>query len=244
MNYVQRKGTTAKAKYSEINFAEKKREFLDKLIAIVEMEEIPPELILNWDQTGIKLVPATSWTMAEEGATRIELVGLNDKRQITYVFCGNILGAFLPIQVIYQGKTNRCHPHFEFPPQWDITHSPKHWSTEETMLQYVRLIIVPFVEQIRDFLGEEKSAVVIMDNFKGQVTEKMVELMESHNIYTCLLPPNTTDRLQPMDVAVNKPAKAFLKQKFQTWYAEQISAQLEDVPHLEVYDTGSTTCIR
>ena len=32
-----------------------------------------------------------------------------------------------------------------------------------------------------------------------------------------------------MDVAVNKPAKAFLKQKFQMWYEEQISIQLEDV---------------
>ena len=115
MNYVQRKGTTAKSKYSEVNFAEKKKEFLEELRATVEMEEIPPELILNWDQTGIKLVPSTSWTMEEQGARRVELVGLNDKGQITVVFCGNILGAFLPIQVIYQGKTERCHPHFNFP---------------------------------------------------------------------------------------------------------------------------------
>ena len=60
MNYVQRKGTTAKSKYSEVKFAEKKKEFLEELRATVEMEEIPPELILNWDQTGIKLVPSTS----------------------------------------------------------------------------------------------------------------------------------------------------------------------------------------
>ena len=233
MNYVQRKGTTAKSKYSEVNFAEKKKEFLEELRATVEMEEIPPELILNWDQTGIKLVPSTGWTMEEQGARRVELVGLNDKRQITVVFCGNILGAFLPIQVIYQGKTERCHPHFNFPSHWDITHSPKHWSTEETMLQYVQQIIVPFVEQMREFLEEDKAAVVIKDNFKGQVTERMTKLMESHNIHTCLIPPNTTDRLQPMDVAVNKPAKAFLKQKFQMWYAEQISMQLEDAASVE-----------
>ena len=37
-----------------------------------------------------------------------------------------------------------------------------------------------------------------------------------------------------MDVAVNsKPAKAFLKQKFQMWYAEQISVQLKDTASLE-----------
>ena len=62
MNYVQRKGTTAISKFSEEHFADRKREFLR---ATVEMEEIPPELILNWDQTGIKLVPSTNWTMEE-----------------------------------------------------------------------------------------------------------------------------------------------------------------------------------
>ena len=30
------------------------------------MEEIPAELILNWDQTGIRLVPASSSTMEKE----------------------------------------------------------------------------------------------------------------------------------------------------------------------------------
>ena len=63
MNLVQRKATTAKSKYSVENFAEKKREFLDDLVATVQMEDTPPELVLNWDQIGIKLVPSISWTM-------------------------------------------------------------------------------------------------------------------------------------------------------------------------------------
>ena len=65
---------------------------------MVQMDDIPPELVLNRDQTGIKLVPSTSWTMNEQGARRVKLVGLNNKRQITAVFCGSLVGAFLPIQ--------------------------------------------------------------------------------------------------------------------------------------------------
>ena len=42
----------------------------------------------------------------------------------------------------------------------------------------------------------------------------------------CLLPVNMTDRLQPMDLTVNKPAKDFLKRCFGDWYAEQIQKQL------------------
>ena len=60
MNFVQRKATTAKSKYAIADFDCVKRE---SVVATVEMEEIPPELILNWDQTGIRIVPSNNWTM-------------------------------------------------------------------------------------------------------------------------------------------------------------------------------------
>lgn len=52
--------------------------------------------------------------------------------------------------------------------------------------------------------------------------------MKQHNIHVCLLPPNTTDLLQPMDVSVNKPAKVFLKGEFWEWYSNQVMEQLEE----------------
>ena len=97
------------------------------------MDEIPPEMILNWDQTGLNLIPSSSWTMEQRGAQRVEITGLNDKRMITAVFCGTLTGDFLPIQFVYQGNTDRCHPKYNFPEDWHIAHSPNHWSTEETM---------------------------------------------------------------------------------------------------------------
>ena len=146
MNFVQRKATTSKSKSSLVDFEEKKAEFLDPVAEAVDMEEIPAELVLNWDQTGIKLVPSSVWTMERQGEKRVEMVGVNDKRQITAVFCGTMLGEFLPVQLIYQGKTDRCHPKFSFPPDWHITHSPNHWSNESTMLGYINHIIVPYLD--------------------------------------------------------------------------------------------------
>ncbi len=55
---------------------------------MVEMEEIPAELILNWDQTGIKTVPSNTWTMDKQGSKQVEIIEANDKRLITAVFCG------------------------------------------------------------------------------------------------------------------------------------------------------------
>ena len=68
MKFVQRNSNTAKSKASEANFAEQKKVFLNDVVATVTMEEIPAELILNWDQTGIKVVPSSTWTMEERGA--------------------------------------------------------------------------------------------------------------------------------------------------------------------------------
>ena len=36
------------------------------------------------------------------------------------------------------------------------------------------------------------------------------------------VPSNTTNRLQPLDASVNKPAKDFLRGTFNEWYADRI----------------------
>ena len=89
---------------------ELKLEFLHN---IVTLEEIPADLIFNWDQTGLDLVPTSNWTLERKGTKRIK--GFKDKRMITGVFCCSALGELLPFQLIYGGTTNRCHPTQEFP---------------------------------------------------------------------------------------------------------------------------------
>ena len=47
---------------------------------------IPPELVVNADQTGIMLVPVGKRTYARLGAKAIRLLGIDDKRQICMCF--------------------------------------------------------------------------------------------------------------------------------------------------------------
>ena len=62
MKFVRRKGT-AKSKFAPGNFQQLKQNFLEEVRMIIEMEEVPAELVLNWDQTAIRHVLSTSWTM-------------------------------------------------------------------------------------------------------------------------------------------------------------------------------------
>ncbi len=236
MNFVKRKATTAKSKESDQQFMEKKRAFLNEVAVTVQMEDIPADLIINWDQTGIRIVPSSNWTMERKGCKRVEITGVNDKRQVTAVLCGNLMGDFLPVQIVYKGKTPRCHPHYEFPMDWDITHSPRNWSTEQTMLEYIDNIICPYVEGVCERLNCNSAALVIIDNFKDQITPAC--RLDSANIHTCLLPPNTTNRLQPLDVSVNKPFKDFLQRKFDEWYAYQVTQQLKERSEEDIEEYG------
>ena len=52
--------------------------------------------------------------MAPEESRSVEVAGLGDKIQITATFAGTLSGEFLPTQLLYQGKTDRCHAKFTF----------------------------------------------------------------------------------------------------------------------------------
>ena len=128
-------------------------------------------------------------------------------------------GVFLPMQLIYGGKTDRCHPKFKFPSEFHITHSENHWANEETMIQYIDKIICPYVSDTIDELDLpiRQKALVIFDCFRGQITERFREHLKSKRLLYSTIPPNCTDKLQPMDLSVNKCAKDFLSQSFSSF---------------------------
>ena len=121
MGYVKRKPRTKTRNLSDKQFEEKKSQFLQQILGMVWEHEIPDFLIMDWDQTGIQLIPSGNWTLEDQGTKRVEIAGINIKRMVTATFTNNLSGHFLPMQILYSGKTSRCHPHFsEFPPGFDI----------------------------------------------------------------------------------------------------------------------------
>ena len=59
------------------------------------------------------------------------------------------------------------------------------------------------------------------------MTEEVFALLEENNIHVVKVPANCTDRLQPMDLSVNKPVKEFMRSKFGQWYAGEVEKQLD-----------------
>ena len=143
MGYVRRKATTkSKLTLSDSAFKDAKAAYLHKISKAVADGKIPPDLIINWDQTGVKVVPSSEWTQEERGTARVEIAGVDDKRQITVTSACALSGELLPFQVLHEGKTVRCHPSNSatFPQGCDVWHTPNHWANAETSVRFVNNI--------------------------------------------------------------------------------------------------------
>lgn len=154
---------------------------------------------------------------------QVPIIGIEDKREITALLTITLAGELLPPQLIYAGKTNRCHPHSEFPDTWAITHSDNHWSNEGTMLQYADKILLPYLDVKRDHANQK--ALIILDVFAAHRCESFKEKLKSMNCFMVYVPAGCTGDLQPLDLSVNDEYKHLMKAAFIDFYSEQVAAE-------------------
>ena len=151
MGYTQRKGTKG-IKHLPNDFDEIKKNYLQKIDNIVTTDEIPDNMVINWDQTACNLVPGGNWAMVKKGKEQVPIHGMDDKRQITVLLSVTKAGTLLPPQLLYGGKTTKCLPPTKFPSDWDVFYSENHWSNETTMLQFLDNVIIPYISHQREVL--------------------------------------------------------------------------------------------
>ena len=68
-----------KSKVLPNNSVAVKQQYLTHIKSVVCMEEIPEELVLNWDHTALKLAPSSNWTMEKRGTKHVEICAIDDK---------------------------------------------------------------------------------------------------------------------------------------------------------------------
>ena len=71
-------------------------------------------------------------------------------------------------------------------------------------------------------------SLVIIDTFKGQDNEEVTKLCRENNCVVIIVPHNLTNKSQPLDITFNKPAKSFIKEKYNILYTEQVTRQLNE----------------
>ena len=140
--------------------------FLHQIVNQVEKYQISSSLIINFDQTSSKHVQVSSMTMEKRGETNVPIAGANGKRSITATFFITFDNNFLPMQLIYKGKSNKSLPKLDSPDGFSLSANKTHYSNEEEALKFIDEIILPHVqkEQVKLRCGNQK-ALLIFDVF-------------------------------------------------------------------------------
>ena len=169
---VRRKSTTCKQPMSPGYIREIGFTFYRNIADTVAMHNIHDSLILNLDQTPLPFFLVGKYTLEKKGDKSVPMTNSNDYQQITGTFTISAEGNFLPIQLIYQGKSERCHAKFKFPESFDVNHSENHWWNKE---KAISKIILQYVTETRERLAMPAQTpwLLISDVFKGQWTPRV-----------------------------------------------------------------------
>ena len=75
MGFTKRAATTGKLNLPKLFVDEKSFTFLNDIAMHAQQSAIPSTMILNWDQTPLQYIPASKYTMAECGSSKISVAG-------------------------------------------------------------------------------------------------------------------------------------------------------------------------
>lgn len=125
MEYVKRQATTVKPIIAPDLILEISLIFNSEINEIAQAHEIPTKMIINIDQTPFNInidqtllpfVLMRNYTLAEKGTSRVSVPGISGTFGVT------MEGGFLPLQLIYEGKTkNSTSPKNITLPKYQIT---------------------------------------------------------------------------------------------------------------------------
>ena len=130
-------------------------------------------------------------------------------------------------------------PKVNFLKEFSLSVNEKHFSNTQESLKLIEDVINPYVKEQRKRLGRNSDQMVllIIDVFRGQMTEPVINILKEYNICLIKVSVNITGIFQPLDLTVNRSAKSLFKRKFTQWYLSQIQRGMEsgkDIDQIEV----------
>ena len=133
--------------------------------------------------------------MGQKGSKHVEIEGSTYKNAITATFGITWDNQFLPIQLIYGGKTLQSLPRFEFPRAFSLSTTEKHFSNTTESLKLLDEIIIPYITSKRKRKEQNVNhlALLLMDVSRGQMTDPVLLKLQENSIFLVRVPPNMTN---------------------------------------------------
>ena len=86
--------------------------------------------------------------MALKGSKNVMITGVTDKRNITATFAVTLSGEFVPVQLIYGGKTEQSLSTYKFSEPFSLSVNEKHYSNTTESFKSFNKVIIPYINDV------------------------------------------------------------------------------------------------
>ncbi|XP_046394382.1 uncharacterized protein LOC124162069 [Ischnura elegans] len=189
------------------------REVLEKYFNNLEvvLNGVPPENIVNYDETNFSDDPGKSRVIVKRGEKHPSVIKDTSKTSVSVMIAASASGELLPPYTVYKA----VHLY----PTWveggiegsRFNRNISGWFDITTFEDWFTTTCVPF------FKNRQGPKVMIGDNLSSHLSVEVIRKCEEMGIDFVMLPPNSTHLCQPLDVAFFRPLKIAWRKCLDQW---------------------------
>jgi len=183
--------------------------FMDNLQNLYARYEFTPERIYNCDETAVTTVQKPHKIIASKGSKQVAAVTSQERGQLVTACCTiNALGNSIPPFMVFPRLYFKAHMLTGAPPG---SAHPSGWMTSGNFFEYLK----HFIQYSHS--SDDKPVLLILDNHESHISIDAIELCKDSGVVLLTIPPHSSHRLQPLDVAVYGPLKRYYSNACTSW---------------------------
>ena len=193
--------------------------FFDLLEQALQKINLNPARLFNVDETGITTVQHKhSRVLSLRGKRQVGALKASERGAlVTVVTCMNATGMYVPPMLVFPRKNMKPELLNGAPPGTIAKCHPSGWIQHDLFTAWLQ----HFIKHIKP--SKDDPIVLILDGHYSHTRNiDLIDLARENYIHILCLPPHSTHKIQPLDVAFMSP--------FKTYYALEIESWLKNNP--------------
>jgi hypothetical protein len=204
--------------------------FCVRLAYLIRVYKVPPCLLLNLDETPLKLNPSRGKTWSDTGASNTHGQNELNKQQYTLTPVITYDGYLVHLQMCWEGQSAASMPSDHFRQQhaelfegFSFTYSGNHWVTQKTIKELLTHLEAWRVSCVERFdLPPDSKLILMWDVYQEHRDRYLLDTWIPEHLPHFLMifvPANLTEMGQPLDLGLNFEFKDGVANRRNEWIA-------------------------
>ncbi|MES9905044.1 MAG: helix-turn-helix domain-containing protein [Sedimenticola sp.] len=208
--------------------------FFNKLATILDREKLPATQIYNMDETGMNTVQKPRKVFAETGKRNVSFLTSAERgKNITAVCAMSASGNYVPPMLIFPRVRMKSELMKGAPADAVGKCSPSGYIDSQLFLEYLQ----HFVGHVK--CSKDRTVLLILDGHKSHTNNlEAINYARDNGVVLLSLPPHTTNKLQPLDVALFKPLNTYYYEACTNFMRSNPGETITDWNVAELFNTG------